>query len=82
MQKIESYLQKIIKAALDTLDYPHPTFPFEIPKIETHGDLSVNLAMQLAGELKQKPRQIAQNIVNNQLYRKGCLIIQAEGDGS
>jgi arginyl-tRNA synthetase len=65
MQKIESYLQKIIKAALDTLDYPHPTFTFEIPKIETHGDLSVNLAMQLAGELKQKPRQIAQNIVNN-----------------
>ena len=65
MQKIESYLQKIIKAALDTLDYPHPTFTFEIPKIETHGDLSVNLAMQLAGELKQNPRQIAQNIVNN-----------------
>ena len=65
MQKIESYLQKIIKAALDTLDYPHPTFTFEIPKIETHGDLSVNLAMQLAGELKQNPRQIAKNIVNN-----------------
>ena len=65
MQKIESYLQKIIKAALDTLDYPHPTFTFEIPKIETHGDLSVNLAMQLAGELKQNPQQIAQNIVNN-----------------
>jgi arginyl-tRNA synthetase len=65
MQKIESYLQKIIKAALDTLDYPHLTFTFEIPKIETHGDLSVNLAMQLAGELKQNPRQIAQNIVNN-----------------
>ena len=65
MQKIESYLQKIIKAALDTLDFPHLTFTFEIPKIETHGDLSVNLAMQLAGELKQNPRQIAQNIVNN-----------------
>jgi arginyl-tRNA synthetase len=65
MQKIESYLQKIIKAALDTLDYPHLTFTFEIPKIETHGDLSVNLAMQLAGELKQNPRQIARNIVNN-----------------
>ncbi len=65
MQKIESYLQKIIKAALDKLKYPHLPFTFEIPKIETHGDLSVNLAMQLAGELKQNPRQIAQNIVNN-----------------
>jgi len=65
MQKIESYLQKIIKAALDKLDYPHLTFTFEIPKIETHGDLSVNLAMQLASELKQNPRQIAQNIINH-----------------
>jgi arginyl-tRNA synthetase len=65
MQKIESYLQKITKTALDKLDYPHIPLTFEIPKMETHGDLSINLAMQLAGEVKQNPRQIAQNIVNN-----------------
>jgi len=65
MQRIEWYLQKKIEQALDTLSYPKLPFAFEIPKIETHGDLSVNLAMLLVKEIRQNPRQIAQQIIDN-----------------
>ena len=37
---------------------------FEIPRETNHGDYSTNIAMRLARELKQNPRQIAQNIVD------------------
>ena len=38
---------------------------FEIPKIELHGDLSCNAAMLLTKQLKKKPRDIAQEIINS-----------------
>jgi len=37
---------------------------FEFPKNPGHGDLSTNIAMQLAGKLKKQPRQIAQEIID------------------
>jgi arginyl-tRNA synthetase len=37
---------------------------FETPKNEDHGDLSTNIAMKLAKELKNSPRNIAQNIID------------------
>ncbi|MBI5326515.1 MAG: arginine--tRNA ligase [Ignavibacteriae bacterium] len=37
---------------------------FEFPKNPEHGDLSTNIAMQLAGKLKKQPRQIAQDIID------------------
>jgi arginyl-tRNA synthetase len=38
---------------------------FEIPKIELHGDFSCNAAMLLTKQLKKKPRDIAQEIINS-----------------
>ena len=38
---------------------------FDIPKIETHGDLSSNAALLLTKKLKKKPREIAQEIINS-----------------
>lgn len=38
---------------------------FEIPKNPAHGDLSVNIAMQLAKRLGKAPRQIADDIIQN-----------------
>jgi len=65
MQRIEWYLQNKIERALEKLSYPKLPYSFEIPKIETHGDLSVNLAMLLVKEVRQNPRQIAQQIIDN-----------------
>ncbi len=64
MRKIESYLLNKINNALTALSFPIIDFTFEIPKIDKHGDLSVNIAMLLAGQLKQNPREIAQKIIN------------------
>lgn len=36
---------------------------FEKPKVESHGDLSTNVALLAAKELKMKPRDVAQKIV-------------------
>ncbi|GAB4371795.1 MAG: arginine--tRNA ligase [Calditrichia bacterium] len=65
MFRIEYYLKNKIEAALDKLSYPKTPFAFGIPKLEQHGDLSVNIAMQLASEVKQNPRQIAQQILQH-----------------
>ncbi len=37
---------------------------FEKPKIEAHGDLSTNFALLAARELKMKPRDVAQKVVD------------------
>ncbi len=42
----------------------------EFPKNPEHGDLSTNIAMQLAGKLKKQPRQIAQEILDTIEYDK------------
>lgn len=64
MFRIESYLKKRINAALEKLSYPKIELSFDQPKLETHGDLSLNIAMQLAGKLKMNPRQIARQITD------------------
>ncbi len=38
---------------------------FEKPKIESHGDLSTNFALLAAKELKMKPRDIAQKVLDS-----------------
>ncbi len=43
---------------------------FEEPKNPEHGDLSTNIAMQLAKQLKQAPRKIAELIINNLEFDK------------
>lgn len=43
----------------------HVSLLFEPPKVAEHGDLSTNIAMQLAGKLKQQPRKIAEAITGS-----------------
>ncbi len=47
---------------------------FEIPKNKDHGDLSTNIAMQLARVLKKAPRVIAQDIVDNLDYDNDIIV--------
>jgi arginyl-tRNA synthetase len=65
MFHIEPYLKQKINIALDKLTLPAIDFSFDIPKIEAHGDISINIAMQLAKNLKKKPREIADAILKN-----------------
>ncbi|RMF61095.1 MAG: arginine--tRNA ligase [Calditrichaeota bacterium] len=65
MLKIESYLKQQIDATLQKLSFPHVTYQFDRPRLEAHGDISINVAMILAKSLKQNPREIANQIVTN-----------------
>ncbi|NOX38383.1 MAG: arginine--tRNA ligase [Calditrichaeota bacterium] len=62
---MESYLKEQLDRVLATLNWPEIAYQFDRPRVEAHGDLSVNLAMPLAREIKQNPRQIAQTIVEH-----------------
>jgi arginyl-tRNA synthetase len=63
---LREYLYNIFNVAAEKLTYLK-NFPliFDIPKQESHGDLSCNVAMLLTRELKKNPRQIAQEIIDN-----------------
>lgn len=63
---MNEYLAQIITKALKTLypDLDIPEIQLEKPRIAEHGDLSTNIAMNLARPLRQKPRDIAEALVN------------------
>lgn len=63
MLHVQSYLKPKIEQALQKLNFPITDYQFDRPKLDEHGDLSINLPMLLANELKQNPRQIAEKIV-------------------
>lgn len=65
MLHLESYLSGQIKLSLQKLNFPQIEFQFDRPKLDAHGDISINIAMLLAKEVKQNPRQIAQQIVDS-----------------
>jgi len=62
MLHVQSYLKPKIEQALQKLNFPITDYQFDRPKLDEHGDLSINLPMLLAGKLKQNPRQIARQI--------------------
>ena len=63
---MRKYLHRIFSEAAVKLDYlKKVSLNFEVPKQESHGDLSCNAAMLLTRELKKNPRQIAQEIINS-----------------
>jgi arginyl-tRNA synthetase len=64
MLQIQSYLKPKIEQVLRKLEFPIINYQFDRPKLDKHGDLSINLPMLLASELKQNPRQIAQQIIS------------------
>lgn len=63
MQQLESYLNDQIQQALQSLNFPTAEYQMDRPKMDAHGDVSINVAMLLARPLKQNPRQIATQIV-------------------
>jgi len=63
---LKIYLNKLFTEAAEKLPYlKDVNISFDIPKIETHGDLSCNAAMLLTKTLKKNPRQIAEEIISN-----------------
>jgi len=67
LNNIKESINKIIKELGIQTDQE---IIFEIPRETNHGDYSTNIAMRLARELKQNPRQIAQNIVDKFDFEK------------
>jgi len=59
-------LNSLFNKASTSLDYlKEINFTFDVPKQESHGDLSVNAAMLLTKKLRKNPRQIAEEIISN-----------------
>lgn len=67
------YLENIINKALADLSYPVKKFHFDKPKEEKFGDLSTNIAMLLAKDLKLPPRKIAEDIISKLEYDKSLI---------
>ena len=67
------YLENIINRALTDLCYPVKDFHFDKPKEEKFGDLSTNIAMLLAKDLKLPPRKIADEIISKLDYDKSLI---------
>lgn len=68
------YLENIINRALTDLCYPVKDFHFDKPKEEKFGDLSTNIAMLLAKDLKLPPRKIADEIINKLDFDKSLIV--------
>ena len=58
----EQYIRNEIKRFLKSKGVKDLSFNFEKPKQKQFGDLSTNIAMQMATILKANPRQIATEI--------------------
>ena len=61
---------KVIDAlikCLDSLNYPSDKIIIQNTKNPEHGDFTSNIAMILAGKLKQSPQKIATEIINSLL---------------
>ena len=62
---MKEYLLSIFEEAAKRLVYLRDlNLTFDVPKIESQGDLSSNVAMLLVKQLKKKPREIATEIVS------------------
>lgn len=59
-EKVEGALRGLLDEAGDGEELPD--FALEVPRQKDHGDFSCNAAMLLAKRLRQKPRDIAENL--------------------
>jgi len=64
-------INEIIDKALSELKLPNVAYSVTHPKEESHGDYSVNVAMILAKQLSQNPRELAEKIVEKVRSEKG-----------
>jgi arginyl-tRNA synthetase len=62
---VKEYLNREFQKAVDAFGYRNGLrVEFERPKVPEHGDLTTNIAMVLARNLKRNPRQVAADILN------------------
>ena len=67
-QKIINLIRNAATCAYEKGDLPSKAFPtieVEVPKIESHGDFSTNIAMVMASFQKMSPRKIAESILKH-----------------
>ena len=63
---MKQYLKAQLLRALKSLGVPESIVPsFEKPRIAAHGDLTTNVAMMAAKQMRTNPRQLAQKILDN-----------------
>ena len=67
INKLKTYISEQIVHTLNRFDLPLNEFSLSPPKQDDFGDLSTNVAMILAGEIKKSPLEIAKNIQKNLL---------------
>ncbi|MEX0719752.1 MAG: arginine--tRNA ligase [Balneolaceae bacterium] len=66
---MKDYLINIISKAISQFDLEKaPEIQIEVPKNAEHGDASANIAMMLAKPLRNNPRVIAQQIIDDLKY--------------
>ncbi|MDI6765706.1 MAG: arginine--tRNA ligase [Bacteroidota bacterium] len=75
---MKQYLKAQLLGTLKSLGVPENIVPsFEKPRIAAHGDLTTNVAMVAAKQIRTNPRQLAQKILEG-LKLDGTLIDKAE----
>jgi len=76
-------IAELVRQALGTLPAAPPHVELQRPKLPEHGDLSSPVALSLARELRQPPRQVAEQIAARlrQLPRFGDLLEAVEVAG-
>ncbi len=61
---MKAYLYNLFETTSNALTYLKDSpLTFEAPKIESHGDLSTNVALLLSKSLKRNPREVANEII-------------------
>jgi arginyl-tRNA synthetase len=82
---MKQYLRKIIAESLEQFELSAedtPAIELEKPNHPDHGDASSNIAMQLAGTLRDNPRNIAQKVVDRLNYDEDKLTaVEIAGPG-
>ena len=65
---IKAYIYDLLQRALFKLEILGTTIIIDYPKNREHGDVSTNIAMQLAKQLRKNPREVANLIIANLEY--------------
>ena len=70
---MKNYISNILNSSLKKLGVSNKEIILEKPNEEKFGDISSNIALTLAKELKTNPRKIAQDIIDNLEYDKNLI---------
>ncbi len=86
MIRVQESLRQALSQVLERLAPGHDSLAvFEKPKLVAHGDLAITAAMQLARPLKQNPRQLAQQLMEQLLahpvFTKWVNAVEMAGPG-